>query len=151
MKITALLFGFVIFSIPRLADAAQENAFATAAAQAGIAADAKQLSEIHERLQFVLNCLEGAKGQDYKEPAANPCSGKGALETLPEKSANRIRAGKAITLAQGRNNPARLSASPLSGSVYPRDPNRRSIALGSGNVLFVTTHRQPEIPVRSYE
>jgi hypothetical protein len=100
MKIKVLFFGFVMSSMTCLADAAQENAFAAAAKQAGKAADAKQLAEIHERLQCVLNCLEGAKGHDYKQTAANPCSGKGAMETLPEKSANRVRVGKAIVLAR---------------------------------------------------
>lgn len=48
----------------------------------------------------MLNCLEGSTGPDYKEVAGNPCTGKGALQTLPEHSANRVRAQKAVALAR---------------------------------------------------
>ena len=55
---------------------------------------------IHQHLQYVLNCLEGPIGTDYKEVAGNPCTGSGALQTLPEHSADRVRAQKAIALAR---------------------------------------------------
>ena len=65
-----------------------------------MAARSRQLSQIHLHLQHVLNCLEGSKGRDYREVAGNPCTGDGALQTLPARSANRIRARKAIALAR---------------------------------------------------
>ncbi len=74
--------------------------FLTAAEQAMLAAKAKELRVIHRRLQYVLNCLEGPTGQDYKEAAGNPCPGQGALKTLPEHSVNRVRAQKASALAR---------------------------------------------------
>ena len=74
--------------------------FEIAAENAGMAARAMQLSLIHLHLQHVLNCLEGSKGQDYREVAGNPCTGVGALQTLPTHSANRVRARKAIALAR---------------------------------------------------
>lgn len=73
--------------------------FLSAAERARLAAQAKQLTTIHQHLQYVLNCLEGPTGQNYKQVADNPCSGQGALQTLPEHSANRVRAQKAVALA----------------------------------------------------
>ena len=74
--------------------------FEIAAEHAGMAARVRQLSLIHLHLQHVLNCLEGSKGRDYRKVAGNPCTGVGALQTLPTHSANRIRARKAIALAR---------------------------------------------------
>ena len=74
--------------------------FEIAAEHAGMAARARQLSMIHLHLQHVLNCLEGSKGRDYREVSGNPCTGVGALQTLPARSANGVRARKAIALAQ---------------------------------------------------
>jgi hypothetical protein len=74
--------------------------FFSAAEQARLAAQAKQLTAIHRHLQHVLNCLEGPTGQDYKQSVDNPCSGEGAFQTLPEHSANRVRAQKASALAR---------------------------------------------------
>ena len=74
--------------------------FLTAAEHAGMAAQAEQLSEIHQHLQHVLNCLEGSTGKDFKASASNPCTGKGALQTLPKRSINLVRARKAIALAR---------------------------------------------------
>ncbi|MDA8388538.1 MAG: hypothetical protein M0Z58_07760 [Nitrospiraceae bacterium] len=65
-----------------------------------MAARSKQLSRIHLHLQHVLNCLEGSTGRDYRKVAGNPCTGAGALQTLPARSANRVRARKAIALAR---------------------------------------------------
>ena len=76
------------------------NPFSTAAEHAGKAADAKDLTAIHLHLQHVLNCLEGSTGRDYKKVADNPCTGKGALQTLPMGSANLVRSQKAIALAR---------------------------------------------------
>ena len=76
------------------------NPFETAAEHAGMAARARQLSMIHLHLQHVLNCLEGSRGRDFRKVADNPCTGSGALQTLPTHSANRIRARKAIALAR---------------------------------------------------
>ncbi len=74
--------------------------FRTAAEHAGMAAAAKQLPGIHQHLQHVLNCLEGSNGRDFKGVADNPCTDKGALQTLPKGSANFVRAEKAIALAR---------------------------------------------------
>ncbi len=74
--------------------------FSTAAEHAAKAADAKDLTEIHLHLQHVLNCLEGSTGRDYKKVADNPCTGKGALQTLPKGSANLVRSQKAIAIAR---------------------------------------------------
>jgi hypothetical protein len=82
------------------ADTQGPSPFVLATKYAGIAAQAKQLALIHQHLQYVLNCLEGPTGPDYKEAAGNPCTGPGALQTLPEGSANRVRAQKAIALAR---------------------------------------------------
>jgi len=76
------------------------NPFTIAAKHAGFAAQAKGLATIHLHLQHLLNCLEGSTGPDYKEVSANPCTGSGALQTLPEHSADRVRAQKAIALAR---------------------------------------------------
>ncbi len=74
--------------------------FLSATEQARLAAQTKQLTAIHRHLQHVLDCLEGPTGLDYKQAADNTCSGQGALQTLPEHSANRVRAQKASALVQ---------------------------------------------------
>ncbi|MGO9374660.1 MAG: hypothetical protein ACLQBD_21530 [Syntrophobacteraceae bacterium] len=76
------------------------NPFSTAAEYAGMAAQAKDLGEIHQHLQNVLNCLEGSTGKDFKSSAGNRCMGKGALQTLPKGSLNLVRAQKVIALAR---------------------------------------------------
>jgi hypothetical protein len=76
------------------------NPFLTAAEHAEMAAKAKDLGEIHQHLQNVLNCLEGSTGKDFKAWAGNPCTGKGALQTLPKGSLNLVRARKVIALAR---------------------------------------------------
>ncbi len=82
------------------AHAQTPNPFSTAAEHAAKAADAKGLTEIHLHLQHVLNCLEGSTGRDYKKVADNPCTGKGALKTLPKGSANLVRSQKAIAITR---------------------------------------------------
>ncbi len=82
------------------AHAQAPNPFNTAAEHAQKAVDAKDLAQIHLHLHHVLNCLEGSRGRDYKNVADNPCSGKGALQTLPKHSADLVRAEKAIAIAR---------------------------------------------------
>ena len=82
------------------ATAEPSDPFHTAAEHAGKAAEAKELTAIHLHLQHVLNCLEGKGAEDYRDVQGNPCSGQGAFQTLPEHSANHIRAEKAIILAR---------------------------------------------------
>jgi hypothetical protein len=83
-----------------VAGAQTPNPFSTAAEHAGKAAQAKDLGEIHQHLQKVLNCLEGPTGEDFKARAGDPCSGEGALHTLPKGSLNLVRARKVIALAR---------------------------------------------------
>ena len=90
----------VVGVLPTAAYGQTPNPFSTAAEHAGMAAEAEDLTEIHQHLQHVLNCLEGSTGQDYRKVPGNPCAGKGALQTLPRDSANRVRAQKAIALAR---------------------------------------------------
>ncbi len=97
LALVVLIVGAVMAVV---AHAQTSNPFATAAVHARLAAQAKQLAAIHEHLQHVLNCLEGPSGPDYKQVAGNPCPGPGALQTLPEQAANRVRAQKAIALAK---------------------------------------------------
>jgi len=98
---TAWIWLLIIASLTAaFAEAQEASPFATAAKHAGMAAQAKDLATIHLHLQHVLNCLEGSIGSDYKEVVGNPCTGSGALQALPEHSANRIRAQKAIALAR---------------------------------------------------
>ncbi len=100
-RLVFLAMGFLALgSILTSASAQTISPFTTAAEHAGMAAAAKQLPSIHQHLQHVLNCLEGSKGQDFKRIANNPCTDKGALQTLPKGSANFVRAEKAITLAR---------------------------------------------------
>ncbi|MGA3118339.1 MAG: hypothetical protein ABSF90_28415 [Syntrophobacteraceae bacterium] len=82
------------------ATAGELNPYSTAAEHAGMAAQAKDLSEIHQHLQNVLNCLEGPTGKDFQSSAGNPCTGKGALQTLPKGSLKLVRARKVIALAR---------------------------------------------------
>jgi len=71
-----------------------------AAVHAAMAVESKEVAAIHLHLQHVLNCLEGEGGEDYRAVPGNPCSGPGALQTLPEHSADRVRSQKAIALAK---------------------------------------------------
>ena len=82
------------------AHAQAPNPFKIAAEHAQKAVDAKDLAQIHLHLHHVLNCLEGSRGRDYKNVADNPCTGKGALQTLPKHSADLVRAEKAIAIAR---------------------------------------------------
>ncbi len=86
--------------ISATAGAQAPNPFSTAAEHAGMTAQAEQPGEIHQHLQPVLNCLEGSAGEDFKASAGNPCTGKGALQTLPKRSPNLALARKAIALAR---------------------------------------------------
>ena len=96
LAVTAL----VLAGISATVSAQTPNPFSTAAEHAGMAAQAKELAEIHLHLHHVLNCLEGSSGRDYKKVPSNPCTGKGALQTLPKGSTNLVRAHKAIDLAR---------------------------------------------------
>lgn len=71
----------------------------TAEQQAGMAANALRLADIHLHLQRALNCLEGPHGRDYRSTAGNPCSGAGAERDLPTGSVDRVRVRKASRLA----------------------------------------------------
>ena len=82
------------------AHAQASSPYKTAAEHAGFAAEAKELAQIHLHLHHALNCLEGSKGPDYKKVPENPCTGKGALQTLPKNSPDLIRAEKAIAIAR---------------------------------------------------
>ncbi len=91
---------FILGAISATSTAQAPDPFLTAAEHAGMAAQAEQLGDIHQHLQHVLNCLEGSTGRDFKASAGNPCTGNGALQTLPEGSPNLVRARKAIALAR---------------------------------------------------
>jgi len=96
----AVAFGMAICMTPATGHTQTPDLFLTAAEHAGLAAEAKELAEIRLHLQHVLNCLEGSKGRDYKKALGNPCTGQGALQSLPKGSADRVRAQKAIALAR---------------------------------------------------
>jgi hypothetical protein len=71
----------------------------TAEQYAAAAATARTLNDVRANLQRALNCLEGVQGPDYLKSAGDACSGAGAVDELPQGSANRVRVGKAIRLA----------------------------------------------------
>ncbi len=66
---------------------------------AAAAAQAQDLQQAKAQLQQSLNCLVGSRAAEYRAEAGNPCNGEAALRKLPQGSANKIRAEKAIRLA----------------------------------------------------
>ncbi len=63
------------------AAASQQNArqeIATAAAHAGMAANAADLTMVHAHLHHVINCLVGPHGAAYDATQEDPCKGQGA-------------------------------------------------------------------------
>ncbi|MBU6493912.1 MAG: hypothetical protein KGQ45_14165 [Burkholderiales bacterium] len=82
------------------AEAGVRDPYRIAAEHAGLAAEARSVAAIHQHLQHVLNCLEGRDGQDFNALAGDPCGGSSALATLPNSSADHVRASKAIALAR---------------------------------------------------
>jgi hypothetical protein len=96
VALASLTFGATL-STARAQDA---DPFTVAGEHAAFAVQVKQVDKIHAHLHHVLNCLEGSTGKDFDASAGNPCGGKGALQTLPENSPDRIRAQKAIDLAR---------------------------------------------------
>ena len=66
---------------------------------ASAAAAAKSVKDIQSNLHRVLNCIEGSHGTDFQRSAADRCRGPGAVNELPDGSANKVRVIKAMRLA----------------------------------------------------
>ncbi len=109
--LVVLLFSAVFFVMPAVArvipaasyqvtNSQPSDPFQTAMKHAEMAVNAKTLKAIQMHLHHVLNCLEGKSGKEYDASFGDPCNGTGALETLKEGTANRVRADNAIALAQ---------------------------------------------------
>lgn len=96
VKFTAtagLLAAQVLVSSPSLAgDAALQ--ISTAAAHAGMAAEAAEPAMVRTHLQYAVNCLAGPAGEGYDSSHANPCrdQGFGAMQDAPMDQIPKLRA-----------------------------------------------------------
>lgn len=77
----------------------------TAQTHATFAAQAEALASVREHLAHVVNCLQGARGADFKAPAGNPCQGQGN-GIIPDLTARGPQASKALSEAREANTAA---------------------------------------------
>ena len=108
MNLSRCLSAFLLAcALPLAASAADMDATVsrqvdTAAAHAGMALGATDLTMAHRHLHHVVNCLVGPTGESFDAKAGNPCDGMGhgALVDSQADSATETRLHKALKEAE---------------------------------------------------
>lgn len=101
--VSALALAGVAALLPGAALADGPQAINTAAAHAGLAAQAADINGVHTHMHHVLNCLVGPGGNGFDAAPGNPCANAGggaipqtadaAMKAKLETAAGQIRAG----------------------------------------------------------
>jgi len=75
-----------------------DQEISTALQHAGMSAGSSTLTDVHNHLHHVINCLVGPSGQGYDSTAENPCNGQGsgAINDVENKSKERKKLDTAV-------------------------------------------------------